>query len=169
MKTVHIVCVECAPEAYAIRGAAEAFGAAVTVTWVGNSDQIVEYFASGPTHDLIVIAAHGDERGLLLPPLAEELRGKYRYFDHIAAADFASFARLRGNVVLNTSCCGGAPALANAFLAAGAGQYIGHPGYPDGNAALLYAIQFVYDALTPASDDDRAGFVIYSAVGEPKA
>ena len=75
MTTLHIVAIGTG-EAHALRAAAEYWRAFVTVTWVGNSGQMVEYFSKSPVHDLIIIAGHGDERGLLLPELAEEIRSQ---------------------------------------------------------------------------------------------
>jgi len=49
-------------EVHALRSAAEYWGDFVTVTWVGNSSQIVEYFSHYPDHDLIIISGHGSVR-----------------------------------------------------------------------------------------------------------
>lgn len=174
MITLHIVEIG-AGEAHALRSAAEYWGAFVTVTWVGNSGQIVEYFSQCPEHDLIIIAGHGDERGLLLPELAEEIRSHYPYNEVIRAEDFAHFLRLEGNTIINTSCLGGMQQLAEVFLSRGAAYYIGPTAYPEGSASLMYCLDFLYNYLLDSRHveaahlkasnyaDDRNQFKLYRA------
>jgi hypothetical protein len=145
----------------------------VTVTWVGNSGQVVEYLSQSPPHEVIVISGHGDERGLHLPELAEAIRDHYPYHDIIRPEDFASFLQLAGNIVINTSCFGGMPSLAQVFLERGAKYYIGPLDFPEGDAALMYALEFFYhylrnnqcveEAHRNASnhDDNRKQFELY--------
>ncbi len=159
MITLHIVEIG-AGEAHALRSAAEYWGAFVTVTWVGNSAQIVEYFSQCPENDLIIIAGHGDERGFLLPELAE---------------DFAHFLRLEGNTIINTSCLGGMQQPAEVFLSRGAAYYIGPTAYPEGSASLMYSLDFLYNYLLDSRHveaahlkasnyaDDRNQFKLYLA------
>lgn len=174
MKTLHIVEIETGLDAHVIRLAAEAWGASVTVTWVGNSRQVVDFFGGGPGHDLIVISAHGDERGLLLPELDPSVAKQFPYDRVITPSDFGDFLSLRGNVVINASCMGGMRALADVFLAKGASHFIGPVDYPDAADALMYVLEFMYRFLVrgdtvadahrnaSAHDDDRRHFVLYS-------
>lgn len=172
MITLHIVEIG-SGEAHALRSAAEYWGAFVTVTWVGNSGQIVDYFSQCPEHNLIIVAGHGDERGLLLPELAEEIRSHYPYNEVIRAEDFAHFLCLEGNTIINTSCLGGMPRLAEVFLTHGASYYIGPTGYPEGSASLMYSLDFLYNYLLDSQHvevahlkasshaDDRNQFKLY--------
>jgi hypothetical protein len=155
MLSLHILEIESALEAQAIRAAAEAWGITVTVTWVGNSGQIVEYLSQQPTHDLIIISGHGDERGLLLPELAPSVRDRYPYHEAIRPDDFARFLALGGNGVLMNTCCGGQRALADVFLAHGAAWYIGTEAYPDARAALMFVLSLIYH-YREARDIDQA-------------
>ena len=165
-------------EAHALRSAAEYWGAFVTMTWVGNSSQIVEYFSHRPEQDLIIISGHGDARGLLLPELAEEVRSRYPYNDVLRPEDFAHFLQLAGNTIINTSCLGGMQHLADVFLQQGAAYYIGPTEYPEGSASLMYVLDFLYtyllhgqrveEAHGKASNhsDDRKQFKLYQAKGD---
>ncbi len=130
-------------EAQAMRSVAECFEALVSVTWTGNSAQIVDFLSQTPAHELILICGHGDERGVLLPELAEEVRARFPFNDLISPHDFAGFARLGGNVVLSSCCATGTPEMARAFLKNGARFFIGPDDYPDGDMALLFEIMFV--------------------------
>ena len=62
--TIHILAVNAALETQALRPAAEYWGASVSVTWAATSQDIMDLLANHPTHDLIIIAGHGDQRGL---------------------------------------------------------------------------------------------------------
>ena len=174
MFKTHIIAIETGNEPHAIRAAAEWWGASVTVTWVGNSGQIVDYLSSGSDHELIIISGHGDERGLLLPELAAEVAGLYPYNKVIQAADFGQFLQLRGNTVISLACLGGMSQLADAFLAGGARYYIGPIDYPDGSATLMYVLDFLYNHICHSHDvmaahhiasrheDDRQQFKLYT-------
>lgn len=144
MPSIHILSVDSGQATHGIRAAAEYWNAAVSVTWVGNSRQVVDVLGSEPQYDAIVIEGHGDERGLLLTELAPSIRADYPFIDLIAPNDFRSFLKLRGNMVLNLSCCGGSPSMPQALLDGGARFYIGAGGYPEGDDALMYALSFLF-------------------------
>lgn len=174
---IHILAIETGLQAHLVRAAAEHWGASVTVTWAGNSAQVVEDLSNEPNADVIILSAHGDGRGLLLPELAEEIKPLYPYNEVIRPADFADFLQLRGSIVLNAGCRGGTPEMAEAFLSHGAGAYIGPTEDPDAAASSKYLIDFLYafcygDAdvkqahwAASAHEDDRRQFQIYTRVG----
>jgi hypothetical protein len=176
MLTLHILEIESPLEAQAIRAAAEAWGYRVSVTWVGNSGQIVDVLAHRPLHDVLVISGHGDERGLLLPTLAKSVRQHYPYDEVIRPEDFAQFLSLGNNGVIVTSCCAGQAALADVFLAHGARWYIGAEGYPEGRVALMFALAFLYhlgagmsaaEAHVRVSQSDEVWRQFHFYVGQP--
>ena len=174
MLKMHIVDIETGNEPQAIRAAAEWWGVFVTMTYVGNSGQIVDYFSGQPDHDLIIIAGHGDERGLLLPELAKEIANRYPYNEVIRPEDFGQFLQLNGNAVISLACLGGMRQLADVFLAHGSRRYIGPVGYPDGSSALMYSLEFLYNhvhhgrdveeahRLASSHNDDRQQFKLYT-------
>ena len=172
--SVHILTDDTGLQPHVIGAAAEHFGASVTVTWVGNSAQVVEYLSSRPPQDVIILSFHGDERGLLLPALGEEVRSLFPYGDVIQPADFAEFLDLDGNVVLNDACMGGTPSMAQAFLVSGASAYVGAEDYPDTAASTKYVLDFLYAFLLQYpgnverahqsawnAEDDRCLFKLY--------
>ena len=147
MITLHIIEIDSGLEAQAIRAVAEAWGVTVAVTWVGNSGQIVDVLSGQPTDDILMLTGHGDERGLLLPELAEAVRSHYPYHGVIRPDDFAQFIHLAGNLVINTCCWGGERSLADIFLQHGAQWYIGPTDALEGDAALMYTLEFLYTYL----------------------
>ena len=175
MVKVHILEIESGLEAHAIRYAAEYWGAFVTVTWVGNSAQVVEFLSNKPDHDVIVISGHGDERGLLLPELVKEIRSEYPYNYVIRPEDFAKFLKLDGNTIINASCACGVQSMADVFLAGGTRYYIAPNDYPQGDASLMYLLNFMYEYMQNEHDvevahqissehsDDRRQFTLFKS------
>jgi hypothetical protein len=175
MIKVHIIEIETGLEAHAIRYAAECWGTFVTVTWVSNSAQIVDFLSSQPNHDVIIISGHGDERGLLLPDLAEEIKDEYPYNDVIRPDDFAEFLKLSNSTVINASCLCGVQSLADVFLARGARYYTAPDDYPRGDASLMYLLSFLYEymqngqnvesahRMSSAHSDDRSQFTLFQS------
>lgn len=145
--SIHIIEIECALEAQALRAAAECWGAQVSVTWVANSAQIVEFLSGSPPHDLILICAHGDRRGVLLPLVADEVKARFPFHDALGPKDLAGFVRLKRSVVLCSACATGTDAMARAFLMNGARSFIAPPDFPDGDVALWFALNFIFAFL----------------------
>ena len=156
MIKLHILEIATGLEAHAVRYAAEHWGISVTVTWVGNSQQIVDCLSSYPDCDLILISGHGDERGLILPELAEEVSSNYPYRDVISHDDFAKFLNLNNSVVINSSCMGGVQSMAEVFLDKGAKCYIAPKDFPLADASLMYLLKFLYEYVKNNKDIDKA-------------
>lgn len=176
---VHILAADTGLQPHVVRAAAEHYGASVTVTWVGNSAQVVDFLSRHPSVDVIILSFHGDKRGVLLPELSQDVRALYPYSDVIRPADFAQFLALDGSVVLNDACMGGTPELAQAILSGGAAAYIGADDYPEAAASTKYALDFLYAYLlqhvgdvrkaheeASRHDDDRRMFRLYRGTGD---
>ncbi len=170
---LHILAIDTGNEADAIRSAAEGWAYFVTVDWIGNSQDFVDSLSSSPNADIIIIAGHGDERGICLPELAEEIKHKYPYDDVVTSEELKSFLKLKNNLVINLACMSGTEALAKAFLEAGAKTYIGPTDYCEGDASQMYALELLYNYHMNKGDissahevasghkDDRAMFKIF--------
>lgn len=158
MLKIHIIEIETGLEAHAVRYAAEHWGASVSVTWVANSAQVVNFFAGCPEQEVIIISGHGNEHGLLLPKLAEEVKHKYPYNDVITPEDFAQFIQLNKNIVINTSCMSGTKVFADVFLSKGARCYIAPNNYPEGSSTLMYLLSFIYEYTQNRYDVEKAHY-----------
>ncbi len=171
---IHILEIESALEAQALRAAGECWGAQVSVTWVANSSQVVDFLSQQPPHDLILICAHGDERGIVLPILADEVKARFPFSDALSPHDLETFVRLNRNVVLCSACSTGTDVMARAFLGNGARSFIAPAHFPEGDIALWFILNFVFAFLKSdgnvemafeaahrgVEDDDR--FVVFS-------
>lgn len=172
MLNLHILAIETGNEAHAIRAAAEYWGCTVAITWAGHPDQVIEFFNSPPAN-IIILSAHGDDNGMYLPDLGEQIPTIYPYRNQLKPDDFRKFIHLHDHEVLNLSCKGGTPELAQAFFDGGASYYIGATDYPEGNATLMYSLEYLYNrssGLNPQQahllaikhDDDRNQFYLYN-------
>ena len=173
MKAIHILAIETGNEPHALRSVCESWGADVTVSWIGNSSQVVDFLSGSPSHDIIIISGHGRKNALLLPEVDKSIAATYPYKDEITAKQFSQFVRLNSTCMLNLCCEAGTQEMANAFLSAGASHYIGPTRSPNGNAALMYALEFMYAVIVDGKsidqghaeainhNDDRASFEIY--------
>ena len=176
MKRIHILAIEAGNEPHALRSACEHWGAQITVTWAGNSAEIIDYFSEVPADDLLIISGHGEQDALLLPQLHESIADNYPFRDRITSSELCSFVKMGGGCVLSLCCESGTKRMAHAFLTGGASLYIGPSGSPDGNVALMYALELLYACLVEKKsidqghqeaskhDDDRASFVIYKGI-----
>jgi hypothetical protein len=144
-------------EALALRAALEWWGARVTLHLVGMAQDVVRILGGGePLAEYVVLACHGDERGLILPELVPEVELEQPYHGAITAADFHEFLKLPGKVVLNNGCGLGRPEIAEAFLQAGVRAYIGASDYPDGDSSLFYAFHFFYGLIHNVASIEEA-------------
>jgi hypothetical protein len=144
MPTLRIIDVLSGMEAQALRASAECWGYDVAVTWVGNSRQIVDVFQHSLPIDVLIIAGHGDEDGLVLPELDESVAGGFPYLDRISAAQLAEFARPVASVIIATACTFGLPQYAEVFRNAGTRYYVGPTDYANAGAAMMYSLGFLY-------------------------
>lgn len=132
-------------EAIAMRGMLESFGFEVRSHFIGNAKKLVSLLNTKENlYEILILSCHGNERGMLLPELAEELEKTMPYHKTLTATDCSEFLKLQNQVVINTGCCLGNEKFANSFIQQGAKAYIGPETYVEGNAALFFAISFLY-------------------------
>jgi hypothetical protein len=128
-----------------IRPVLEACGVRVNMLRIGQARQLVAALGGQATAPYVVLACHGDEGAIVIPELAEEMERFQPFHGRCGPAELATFARLPGSVVIATGCDTGDPALAEAFLRAGASAYIGPRGGPFMYAAAFAPILLFYE------------------------
>lgn len=145
---VDIIVLYEALEALAIRSVLESFGVEVRCHFIGNVKKLVSLFSGAePLHEIVIISCHGDERGMILPELHEELEKEMPYQKVLTVSDFSQFLKLQNQIVINTGCCLGNKYFAETFLQKGASAYIGLETEVEGNAVLFFVISFLYFRL----------------------
>lgn len=142
-------------EAVALRSVLECFDFTVRMHYVATSGQLVRTLGDeDATSGNVVLMCHGGEEGLLLPELAGEVAAEQPYAGVMTAADFRSFLRLPGRLVINTGCLLGRQEYADAFLDAGCRSYVGPIDYVEAYASLFYVLHFLYGLRRGGSVDE---------------
>jgi hypothetical protein len=148
---VAVVAIDYSGEAAALRAALEVLDVHVSLFPVGCAQHLVRvldrgaYEAQPPQY--FVLSAHGDERGFLLPELAEEVAAEQPFNDALTIELARTWVRLpAGCVVISTACATGTSELADAFIseAGGCDYYVAPTGYADAGAAFVFVTMFFY-------------------------
>lgn len=130
----------------AIRTALEGFGIKVNRFPVGRGQHVLNVLSGEEaTAPYVLLAMHGEQDHLLLPPLAEEIAASERFLDALTPHDLHTFVDLPGRVVISLACETGTPQFAQAFLEHGASAYLGPAGAPFGYASLFVPLFLFYE------------------------
>ncbi|MFE3036451.1 hypothetical protein ACFXKY_32960 [Streptomyces canus] len=156
-----------------LRDGLEVFGVQVNYLRVGQPRHLVAALdGSRPIAPYVILSCHGDEGRILMEDVAEELAGFQPFNGAVGPDHVREHFQLPGSVTLVTGCDTGDPALADAFLDAGAGIYIAPRGAPFGYASMFAPLFFFYELTerrTPmeaverlrAHDDELAIWELY--------
>ncbi|MER6282526.1 hypothetical protein [Streptomyces sviceus] len=156
-----------------LRDGLEAFGVQVNYLRVGQARHLVAALdGSRPIAPYVILSCHGDEGRILMEDVAEELARFQPFTGDVGPERVREHFRLPGSVTLATGCDTGDPALADAFLDAGADVYVAPRGAPFGYASMFAPLFFFYELTeqrTPleaverlrAHDDELAMWELY--------
>ncbi|MGC0343656.1 hypothetical protein [Streptomyces sp. SLBN-8D4] len=129
-----------------LRDGLEAFGAQVNYLRVGQPRHLVAALdGTRPIAPYVILSCHGDEGRILMEDVAEELAGFQPFNGDVGPDRVREHFHLPGSVTLVTGCDTGDPALADAFLDAGAGIYVAPRGAPFGYASMFAPLFFFYE------------------------
>lgn len=176
---VDLVVLDSFPEAHALREVLECFGVRVNARWLGRAKELVDLLTGKePLAEHVVLACHGDDRGILLPELHPDIAEGEPYVGAIGPEELARFVKLGGGVVICTGCSTGGREFAKAFLDGGCETYIAPEGYPEGSATLFFLLEFFYELLAKECsvneaferarehDDETRTFRLYQTGGD---
>ena len=131
---------------HALREGLEVFGVQVNHLRIGQPRHLVAALdGSRPIAPYVVVSCHGDEGRILMEEVAEELARFQPFNGDVGPDRVREHFRLPGSVTFVTGCDTGDPALADAFLDAGAGIYIAPRGAPFGYASVFAPLFFFYE------------------------
>jgi hypothetical protein len=138
----------------AVRAGLECFGIRTRRTHVGQSRHLIAALSEKTGADFLLLLCHGDDGGIVLPELAEDVERYQPFHRRITPANLRDFARLDHKVVMATGCDTGHPGLAQAFLDCGAAAYIAPIGAPFGYASYFAPILLFYELTQRRSLDE---------------
>jgi hypothetical protein len=150
------VVIDCDMEALTLRQVIECFGEAhVGLFGVGRASHLISCLRGEKTAaEHLVICCHGDDEGIILPELHPSVAVNERYVDRFGREAVCAEARLDGQVVICTGCSTGM--LADSFLQAGAGAFIGPTSDPHGSAPLAFLAVLYYRLLACGDTLEKA-------------
>lgn len=134
-KSITIVVVGDSFEASALRAVLENFNYRVTVHWVGSRKEFLMLLDGRiPINDdIVVLSCHGIDQGIDIP--GEE---------PVGPQEISEVAKLPNKTIINLGCKTGDTAFQEAFKQAGAAHYIAPGDYPEGSAAMVFAVSLFY-------------------------
>lgn len=139
-----------------LRDGLEAFGVQVNYLRVGQPRHLVAALdGTRPIAPYVILSCHGDEGRILMDEVADELAAFQPFNGPVGPDRVREHFRLPGSVTLVTGCDTGDPALADAFLDAGAARYIAPRGAPFGYASM-FAPLFLFYELTEQRTPEEA-------------
>ncbi|MFF7072022.1 hypothetical protein [Streptomyces pseudovenezuelae] len=129
-----------------LRDGLDVFGVQVNYLRVGQPRHLVAALdGTRPIAPYVILSCHGDEGRILMDDVAEELARFQPFNGAVGPEHVREHFRLPGSVTLVTGCDTGDPALAEAFLDAGAGIYVAPRGAPFGYASVFAPLFFFYE------------------------
>ena len=140
---ITILCLDDNLEAIGIRSMLESFNVSVQCHFIGNVKDYINLLTKQDSKTLVIICAHGSKDGTVLAELGPELEAIMPYKRVLTTTNYQEFLKLKGQIIINTSCCGAS--LASAFVQNGAKAYIGVDGYVDGSSSTYFAVSFLYN------------------------
>ena len=135
-------------EAETIRQCIEYFGFQVRLYPVGRPQDLIDYLKGTSRQigftDYIILSAHGDDLGFILPALSLELYKEAEPRSTFLPDHILEYGNLHKECVISTACIAGIDTMAEAFLEANASSYISPNKEIEGNASLIFIQQFFY-------------------------
>jgi hypothetical protein len=117
---------------------------------IGRASDLIAVLSSEqlyPGTNHLILDCHGDEGSLLIPEVSESVLEPGEPNRIFTAEHVRRFAKLPPIVVVATGCSTGAPALAEAFLEAGASGYLGPDGYANAVEGMQFQLRFYFEVL----------------------
>lgn len=129
-----------------LRGALEELGVRVNYHPIGQPRHVIAVLGGDrPIAPYVIVACHGDNGRILLPALGGPIADQQPFTGRLGPKRVRKHLRLPDSAVICTGCETGKPALAQAFLDAGASSYFAPDNAPDGPTALLATLLLFYE------------------------
>jgi len=130
-------------EARLLRDLLETQGHDVRVVWVGKPSDVFEGFDFfGAAADAAILAAHGDDKGIVFPEMAPDVDTLELPDDRLTPDILRNNLRLAPPLVLSTACGSGIADFAAAFTQSGTQTYVAPDDYPEGADIAIWVAVF---------------------------
>lgn len=134
-------------EPEALRQVLESFGCLVLTKYIGRPNDFIS--ALGGTKDfdpdVIILSGHGEDGTFIMPVLGCSVYTEDEPKGNFSSAEISRYLKLTDKMIVSTCCTTGTADLAGVFSKHN--DYIAPAGYIEGNAVLLFMVDFFYQII----------------------
>lgn len=134
-------------EPEALRQILESFDCLVLTQYIGRPNDFISVLG-GIKHfdpDVIIISGHGEGGTFIMPVLDNSVYTKNEPKGNFSSAEIREYLKLTGKTIISTCCTTGASDVAAVFSKENV--YIAPADYIEGNAVLLFMVDFFYQII----------------------
>lgn len=156
--------------ATAIRGVLEFYGLQVTLVWLNEKQDAIDFFAGhAPKADYTILCAHGigKENRIWLMVVEKVVGTEYRYEEvefNLTPDNIGEYVKNAGGTFITTACDSGCEGFAKAFLAVGYRAFIAPSVAEDLSSAVMFICGFFCNMLAHNRDIHKATYTEREAV-----
>jgi len=134
-------------EPEALRQVLETFGCLVLTKYIGRPNDFVAVLGGLAPFDpdIVILSGHGEDGKIIMPVLGGSVYAEGEPRGNFSAAEINRYLKLAGKIIISTCCTTGAADLAAAFSKNNI--YIAPSSYVEGNAVLLFVVDFFYQMI----------------------
>lgn len=162
-------------EPEALRQVLESFDCLVLTKYIGRPNDFISVLG-GIEHfdpDVVILSGHGEAGEFIMPVLGASVYTDEEPRCNFSSAEINQYLKLTGKTIISTCCTTGSSDLAAVFSREN--DYVAPADYVEGNAALLFLVDFFYqiiqrktsveDAWSHAHslDEETAQFAFYKS------
>lgn len=147
MLRVLIAAIGDSSEAEAIRQALESFGCLVLTKYIGRPNDLIAVLNGKIPFDpdVVILSGHGEDGTIVIPVLADPVYTEHEPKGNFSSAEITRYLKLTGKTIISTCCTTGAEDLSAVFSKKNV--YIAPADYIEGNAVLLFLVDFFYQII----------------------
>ena len=155
-------------ESEAIRQVLEYFGCLVLTKYIGRPNDLIAVLEGSVPFDpdVVVLSGHGENGSILMPVLDSSVYTENEPKGNFSSSEVNDYLKLTEKLIISTCCTTGTGTLAATFSQRN--TYIAPSGYVEGNAVLLFLVDFFYQYIQRNLNVEEAWNHAYALDGETK-
>lgn len=134
-------------EPEALRQVLESFGCLVLIKYVGRPNDFISVL-TGTNHfdpDVVILSGHGEDGKFIMPVLDRPVYTEDEPKGNFSSDEINQYLKLTGKTIVSTCCTTGSEDLAAVFSKENV--YLAPVDYIEGNAVLLFMVDFFYQII----------------------
>ena len=163
-------------EPEALRQVLESFGCLVLIQYIGRPNDFISVLIGATPFDpdVVILSCHGEDGRIIMPVLDDSIYAANEPKGNLSSDKISKHLKLTKKTIINTGCTTGSADLVGVF--GRDNSYIAPASYIEGNAVLLFMVDFFYQMLqnkysaydawnhAKALDKETAQFVFRSGI-----